>query len=530
MNELLDTRELVSGPANSFDDGSDASTVGLRSSFSEVRNGFRETPEPRPETPMVTPKQSGTKMPVDLGAIDVFVDEYEIPHCWESFKDHRKVIRLKSKSFRNSLIRRWLANGEPVSMRRVQQTLLLLEARADLSRHPLANRSTWGMEGEELWIDLADDKWRAVRVSKGSWKVAPTPRPMFRRFAHQRPLPLPNRSGDLRYILDFLAPMSEGDEILLLVWLVLALMPIPRPILMFTGPHGSGKTTTSRCIRRMLDPSKTDELGRDTRADLPLTLHKHACPLWDNVDVLSGPECDLFCQAHSGRGIARRKLYTDDDEFILSFQRPLIFNGLHLPTSRPDLLDRMLIIPLDRVSADARMTVTSVENGFRTAHAALFGGLLNALAETLSRLPDVTDDGLSRMADFHRAGRAAALALGVPSEQFDEAMRIAISRQQAGALDNPLALALLLFARSVRRWQGEPQELFERIIETAQARQIRRNPEYWPETAAGLGRRLKNLKELLTRYGVKIERPTRGERRLVLVEYDVAGDTGRDDE
>ena len=259
--------------------------------------------------------------------------------------------------------------------------------------------------------------------------------------------------------------------------------------------------------------------------DLPLTFHNQAVSHFDNIDSLTPQEADLYCKAVTGQGVMRRRLYTNNELFILTFQRAVILNGLHLPTNRADLLDRMLIVSLDRLGQDSRRTLSGVEVRFQAALPSLFGGLLNVLAETFARLNEVREEGLSRMADFHRFGRAAALALGIPQQDFDEAMEAATARQLEGALDDPLARTLLLFARKVRRWHGEAQELFERLVETAKTRKIRRSIEHWPDTASGLGKRLKHLREILARYGVQIER--RAEQEADIIEYNPTADAGR---
>lgn len=229
----------------------------------------------------------------------------------------------------------------------------------------------------------------------------------------------------------------------MLVWIIAALAPMPRPILMPIGPHGSAKSTFSAFIRRLVEPSQAELLGHDGRADLPLTFYRHAVAVFDNVDTLTPQESDLFCQGVTGCAFDRRRLYTDNDEFLFSFERAIILNGLRPPTNRPDLLDRALIIELDRLTPERRRTMGHIESLFQAARPRFFGGLLNALSRTLALLPTVADENLSRMADFHRFGRAAAVALGFTVEQFDVVLKEAESRQNRGASDNTLAVALL---------------------------------------------------------------------------------------
>jgi hypothetical protein len=425
---------------------------------------------------------------VEESGMTLFTEQYGQEWARIPVGGHHETHRLRSKAFRNWLHRYYWRRGQDVSQRFLRERIGLLEALADGERRELGTRSTWSEDRKALWIDLADRAWRAVRVTPEGWAVEADPPSLFFRFAHQQPLPEPDHAGDIKELLAYLPPLSsEGDRLLLLVWAVGAFVPMPRPILTLVGQHGSAKSTLSMFLRRLLDPSRVELLGRDARSDLPLVFHKHAVPVFDNTDGMTPHEADLFCQAVTGRGIARRKLYTDAEEFILSFQRAVVVNGLRLPTNRPDFLDRALIFDLERLPPERREVLAKLDAEFTAALPRLLGGLLNALGRTLALLPTVSAERLGRMADFHRFGRAAAGVLGSTPGQFDDAFQAAEARQKRGAFDNTLALAVLLFAREVRRWQGEATDLLQRLHETAQASHIRRSPEFWPDSPAGLG-------------------------------------------
>jgi len=468
---------------------------------------------------------------IEESGMCLFTDQLGFEYARLPVRGHHESHRLQSKAFRHWLVRYFLRQGKPISQRGVREYVGLLEAMADDEHRELGNRSIWSENRKTLWIDFADAQWRAARVSGEGWTIDADPPSLFRRFAHQQPLPEPDRNGTLQELLTYFPPLpTEKDRLLLLAWVVAALVPIPRPILALIGPHGSAKSTVCTFLRRLLDPSRVELLGKDARADLPLVFFKYAVSIFDNLDGLTPQEADLFCQAVTGRGIARRKLYTDADEFILSFQRAIIVAGLSLPTNRPDFLDRTLIVELDRLSPEQRRLLEHVEDSFMAARPRLLGGLLNVLSQALARLPNVSTEGLSRMADFHRMGRAMAEVLGFGSEQFDEAYHVAEARQKRGAFDNTLALALLLFARQVRRWQGEPTELLQRLHETAKANQIRQSPEFWPATPMGLGRQLKHLADAMSRHGVRVSRLRRTTARLIALEYDPAADSVGDED
>ena len=56
-----------------------------------------------------------------------------------------------------------------------------------------------GFYDGSIWYDLTDDKFRAINISTQGWKIVDEPPPMFYRYSHQRPQPVPNQMGrDLR--------------------------------------------------------------------------------------------------------------------------------------------------------------------------------------------------------------------------------------------------------------------------------------------------------------------------------------------
>ena len=490
------------------------------------RNGKPRTAEelPFPGAPcwVAQPSQG------DITGLELFDDQYGHGHAKVPVRDHHEILRLQSKPFRHWLMRHYIYQGRQVGQRLIRERIDLFEALASLEVRELHNRSAWSANHSALFIDLANSDWKAVRVDAAGWAVTDELSVYFRRFVHQRPLPYPDRAGDLREVLDFLPPLrSEGDALLVLVWIVAALAPMPRPILMPIGPNGSAKNTFSAFIRRLVEPSQAKLLGHVGHDDLPLTFYRHAVAFLDNVDALTPQESDLFCQGVTGRAIDRRRLYTDNDEFLFSFERDVILNGLRPPTNRPDLLDRTLIIELDRLTPERRRTLDRIAPLFQAARPRLFGGLLNALSQTLDLLPTIAGENLSRMADFHRYGRAAAVALGYSVEQFDAALKEAESRQNRGASDNTLAVTLLLFIRRQRRWDGDAPTLLERLVETAKTHQICRSPEFWPDTPIGFGRHLKQLGAALAEHGLTITHERRAHERLIHLEYDPATDSDR---
>ena len=75
-------------------------------------------------------------------------------------------------------------------------------------------------------------------------------------------------------------------------------------------------------------------------------------------------------------------------------------HSLDLGAARPDFLDRALIVEVQGIRPDVRRDESCLWREFNEAQPRILGGLLDALAAGLRRLPEVKLDQLPRMADF----------------------------------------------------------------------------------------------------------------------------------
>jgi hypothetical protein len=217
-------------------------------------------------------------------------------------------------------------------------------------------------------------------------------------------------------------------------------------------------------------------------------------------------------------------LYTDKESVILSVKRPVIFTCLHLPTTRADFLDRSMILDLERMDVGSRRDLRSLEAEFEAARPRLFGALLGLLSKALAAVPEVSDRGLSRMADFHRFGRAVAIAAGSTPEDFDQAWAAAEAKQKRGTLGEPLAQAFWLFAKQAGSWEGPAEDLVRVLYDTAKENRVRIT-EADGLTPVGLGRRMKVLADSLSRFGVTVTQRRRAKARVIAIHYDQATDS-----
>src|SRR5262249_19096967 len=160
--------------------------------------------------------------------IRLFTDQYGRPHADVQGGQRSKVYDLEDKKVKNLVVHWLLDHGEAPSAKAVGETLAVWHAVAEEETPTLEVRSQWGDRGRaRLWVALgAGVGGGGGGAGGGCTRVEPPPVP-FRRFPHMEELPEPDLSGDARALLDFLPPLAnEGDELLVLIFAVLAWVPI----------------------------------------------------------------------------------------------------------------------------------------------------------------------------------------------------------------------------------------------------------------------------------------------------------------
>ena len=429
--------------------------------------------------------------------------------------DHLEIWALGSKHFRRWLTHEYykdhgkVPKGEAVSAAR---GVLDGMAGFDGAEHELHNRVAW--HDGAIYYDLADKGWRAVRIDAEGWRVVDRPPILFRRYAHQLPQVEP-ASGDAHRVLEFLN-VRPADQILLLAWLVTAMVPdIPHPIPSFSGDKGSGKSMGQRVLRRLIDPSLVETLSfpRD-KQELTQQLDHHYAPVYDNLDGLSWWLSDVLCRAVTGEGFSKRQLYTDDEDVIYSYRRVVMLNGINIVAQRPDLLDRSLLLGLERIPKGSRRPEAKLWREFDDARPSILGGVFDALSAAI-RLHGTLDlPQLERMADFTEWAAAAAEALGYGKDAFLSAYAENIGVQTREAVEGNLVGATIIALMKTRsEWSGTPTDLLldleevgvnERLLRRTQSGKV--DNKGWPGAPHILSRRINEVASNLADLDIVIER------------------------
>lgn len=441
--------------------------------------------------------------------VEAFSDQHGEPMVWVPVDEpvhHFECLGLHTKAFLCRLLALVRSRSQrELGLSDLQECVKTLELDVIQKMIPIQIR-TAEIDGKVL-IDIGSKCWSAIEASPDGWRIIQPEEPVFARSSHQRKLPEPEKGSSVDPLFTFLHLEKSDEHLLVLVWLLSAFVSsIASPILLLTGAQGAAKTTRSRRLRSLIDPSEVDTIGEFDVAQLFQTFQTHAVPIFENVSHFSRKAADVFCRAVTGNAVERRRLHTDRERVLFTFRRAIIINGISSPSSRPDFMDRCITIQCERLTSFAPLS--KLDEDFSREKPKLLGALLDLLCKTLKCLPDIESPTEFRMADFARFGRAVATAFGLNAVDFDRAYQKQISDQNSEAIEGcavaNLIRRLVTNHSEACPWKGPLGELL-RELQRLSREDTRSTFEQLPKAPRWLSTRLRELAPLLNDEGIVIQ-------------------------
>ncbi|MBK8209100.1 MAG: toprim domain-containing protein [Rhodospirillales bacterium] len=443
---------------------------------------------------------------------------------------HCETWPILSRGFR-----RWVnhltydAMGHVLKADQFRELIGMLDATAYAAGDVRRVHLRTGEHEGKIYLDLADEEWRAVEVGPDGWRVISNPPVRFRRTAGMRPLPVPVRSGSLDDLRPFLNVANESDLVLIVSWLVAALAGrSPYPALEVTGEQGSAKSTMTAVLRFFVDPNAAPirSLPREER-DLFIAASNGHVLAFDNVSSLPFWLSDALCRLSTGGGWSCRQLYTDSDEVIFDGTRPTVMNGIVDFVDRPDLADRTIGIVLTAIAEDVRRPGDGVVVRRRAGAPGILGALLDMVAFGLRELPEVRLERLPRMADFAlwaTACEGAVWKRGTFLQAFEANRREMVENVLEG---DPVTASVRSLMDACGTWRGTATGLLGALAEHVD--DGTRKSKGWPATPRALSARLRRGATFLRKVGIETrfdDREGHARNRLIHIEHRLNDDEG----
>lgn len=454
--------------------------------------------------------------------INLFLNDRQDPWATIIVKSHKENWSCSSSQFKW-----WLTNlyyekfGKAPNTETINSAIALLSARARFGGVQYKTYNRVAKVGDVVWYDLASSDWRSVKITSQGWEVTSNPSVIFQRHSHQQQQMDPISGGDVKQVLQFINTTDPQLQVLLLVYLVACFIPgFPHPILNVYGSQGSAKTMLGRLFRKLIDPSSTEVLTipKDIPGLVQMLDHNWFC-LFDNLSRCSADVSDQLCKAVTGDGFSKRQHYTNDEDYIYTFQRPLGMNGINLVATKPDLLERSILCQLERIPPEQRKTEEELWNEFDKQKAHILGAVFDAVSKSIGNYESLKISNLPRMADFTKWGCAIAEALGFSKQEFLDAYLVNIDSQNEEVLNSSLlgtAIRKLMEDKPI--WTGTTTLLQKELEKIADLEGINTHSDWdWPKSANAFSRKLNELKTTLATDGIYIDREHTGSSRIIRI-------------
>src|SRR5215212_285555 len=458
---------------------------------------------------------------VEENCSEFFLDQYGLPYAAITVNEHIETMSLNSKRFRNWLCKLFYdMTGNLLRAENLSAILNILKARSEfggnIKQLHLRIGNTQLDPNTNYYYDLTNGSWEVVKITGIEWKIEESPPIIFRRYSNQQAQVYPVRDYPHDVFDQFMNLVNVKDEdnkLLLKCYIIALFIPeIPKPILMLHGEQGSAKSTLQELIKKLADPSIISTLSfpRDINELIQKLSHNYVA-YFDNISIIKEWISDELCRAVTGSGFSKRQLYTDDDDIIYNFKRCIGFNGINLGATKADLLDRGLIIQLERIPKESRRKVEDIWSDFEKIKAQLLGYIFDILVKVLRvrNNGSIELKGHPRMADFAEVAEIISHTMGYRDNKFLTVYYKNIGLQTAQALEaSPVAACIIKLMDSRTEWEGTATELLNDLGTVAESLKIKTKTNgLWPGAPNSLSRRLNEVKTNLREIGIIIDRP-----------------------
>lgn len=367
--------------------------------------------------------------------------------------------------------------------------------------------------GSKIIIDRLDGQ---IEIIPSQWTECNSSSANFWQPQGLNTLPAPKNRGDgIEMLKDYLNYETEEDFMLMVGWMLTAYNPeIPCPIINFQGEQGSAKTTNSKVIRSLIDPSGAmiTPAPREERTLVIMAQNSRVLCL-DNLSGLKKWLSDALCRICTGTGLSTRRLYTNDEQQIFQVKRPIILNGIDDIATRGDLLDRSIILTLPTIDPEDHKDERDFWRSFYQDRPYILASLYNALAAGLvADRPPIKE--LPRMADFAEWVTRCATGLKWDDRAIFNAYNSNKDNAIEAGLDGDyLAIAIRKILKEENSYKGTPTALVEKLREVS----AESSHKYLPTTRT-LKDKLRRLGPNLRKIGIDWDYDSTGDERTYILE------------
>lgn len=291
-----------------------------------------------------------------------------------------------------------------------------------------------------------------------------------------------------------------------------------QPLIYYFGDRGSAKSTSMKLDKMIVDPSEIDiKALPKSIPDVIASVTNQYMVCFDNVSQISDELSNIFCVVATHGYYSKRKLYSNNEECAIKLNARVSFSGITNLSTKPDLIDRMVCLKLNRIDSKKRRTETEIMVNFKKDLPYILDGIFKTLSKAIPIYENLDLEQLPRMADFAKWGYAIAEAFGYGGDKF---MRI-YEKNQNELLENMVSedaviTVLIEMLKKEHHFRGKVTDLLSLLTKLADDMNLDTKIG-WVRDASALSRRLYEAQSVLNMFRIYIKRgKSNGERYIEL--------------
>lgn len=415
----------------------------------------------------------------------------------KTFPLHSKDFSLTLRAFYKCRFNEYLTDAEAKDI----ISYLEVIAYENTLSYELSNRIY--TDDEQIIYDL-NSNGDVVWVIGGEYSISRSDDLIFKRnqfYRDQIEPKLEQKPEDLlRHVRRHFILKDEGQVKLLALYLASCFCgnSIQHPILYLQGDMGSSKSTSLRKIEKLVDPKNTDLLGIPKGMDgVELRLADSYFVALDNISKISKSLSDILCRAVTGGSVTKRMLYENTREISMKIKALIGITSISMVFSDADILDRTLILNLQRLGEDIE-TEQVIWNKFNRDLPYMLGCCFACVAKALEdKNPiKVINNEKIRLYDWEECCIKIGRVLGISDQETAELLLMNKHRVNRETLNESIvAQCLIKFMDGKPSHSSSVEELLNELKKIANENAI---SEYLlPKTPNHLSRKLNQVQPCL---------------------------------
>lgn len=359
--------------------------------------------------------------------VSFFHDQNNQGYARIKLKERFINVPIFSDDFKDYVRRKYyLSRKETISTQVLDSNLGIFNAKAkyECDKYPLFHRVA-SVDGV-VYYDLCNDAGEIIKIDDNGWSFVDSSKvPYLFKVGSSQPQVRPEQGGDLKSFLELVNIKNPESQMLLLSTLPVRLLrDIHQAIVYIHGPAGSAKSTLTKMVKDLLDPSSGG-------ISMPISKVEDAIPLlnqtWvfanDNITKIDDNMSNFLCVVATGAESSRRTLFKNSDLTVFELKNPVYLNGINIDAYRSDLMSRILTFKTDAMTFEKKINEEEMREKYLELKPYLLGALFDTLSKAMKIKKEMNRKTAFRMTDFSLWGAACAEVLGYGADAFERAIR-----------------------------------------------------------------------------------------------------------